>query len=123
MAEPGAEPPCRRTREHGGNATWLFRVVERLRREDTRWGVNWKRANVGDMSEDVITYNFGTEADEGTLNVHVVDIIGGHCGPNPVVSGLGDVTMSTWNAGLANTPGCSTRFCAAWTLSGYPFQP
>jgi hypothetical protein len=70
-------------REHGGNNRFLFRVVERLRQEDTRWGLNWKRANVGDMSQDAVTYNYGSDPDEGTFWVHVVDIIGGHCGSNP----------------------------------------
>lgn len=69
--------------EHGGNNRFLFRVVERLRQEDKRWGLNWRRNNVGDMSQDVITYNFGSQPDEGTRQIHVVDIIGGHCGPNP----------------------------------------
>ncbi|MEZ5290330.1 MAG: hypothetical protein R2745_04550 [Vicinamibacterales bacterium] len=67
----------------GGNNTWLYRVVQRLRQEDTRWGLNWKRGNVGDMSQDVIDYNWGSEADEGTRQVYVVDIIGGHCGGSP----------------------------------------
>lgn len=66
-----------------GRHAWLFRVVNRLRQEDKRWGLNWKRNNVGDMSEDIITYNFGKEADEGTRQLHAVDIIAGHCGPNP----------------------------------------
>ncbi|MGE3888836.1 MAG: hypothetical protein AB7H81_20590 [Vicinamibacterales bacterium] len=70
-------------KEHGGNNNFLFRVVERLRQEDTRWGLNWKRANVGDMSQDVVTYNYGSDPDEGTYWVHVVDIIGGHCGNSP----------------------------------------
>lgn len=70
-------------REHGGNNNFLFRVVERLRQEDTRWGLNWKRTIVGDMSQDVITYNYGPDPDEGTRQVYVVDIIGGHCGSNP----------------------------------------
>jgi hypothetical protein len=70
-------------REHGGNNRFLFRVVERLRQEDTRWGLNWKRANVGDMSQDVVTYNYGSDPDEGTFWVHVVDVVGGHCGSNP----------------------------------------
>ena len=100
--------------EHGGNNVWLFRLVERLRREDTRWGLNWKRANVGDMSQDVITYNYGPEADEGTLWVHAVDVIGGHCGPNP---------GPTWND---VTVLFSTG--ARWTLqpylqAGFPLVP
>lgn len=92
-------------RDTGGNNIWLFRLVERLRREDTRWGLNWKRANVGDMSQDIITYNFGPETDEGTLFVHAVDVINGHCGSNP---------QPTWNN---VTVLFSTG--AKWTLQPY----
>lgn len=67
----------------GGNNVWLYRLVQRLRQEDTRWGLNWKRGRVGDMSQDVITYNWGSENDEGTRQIYVLDIIGGHCGPTP----------------------------------------
>ena len=69
--------------EHGGNNRWLFRVVRALRERDKRWGLNWKRANVGDMSQDVITYNWGTDPDEGTFKLRAWDIIGGHCGSRP----------------------------------------
>lgn len=69
--------------QNGGNNTWLYRLVQRLRQEDTRWGLNWKRGRVGDMSQDIVTYNWGSEADEGTRNIYVVDVIGGHCGNNP----------------------------------------
>lgn len=69
--------------DQGGNNTWLFRLVQRLRQEDTRWGLNWKRARVGDMSQDVVTYNYGSDADEGTYNTYVIDVIGGHCGSSP----------------------------------------
>lgn len=101
-------------RDLGGNNTWLYRVVERLRREDTRWGLNWKRANVGDMSQDIITYNFGPQGDEGTQFVHAVDIIGGHCGSNPSPS-WNNVTV------LFSTG-------AKWTLqpylqAGFPLVP
>ena len=92
-------------REHGGNNTWLYRLVERLRREDTRWGLNWKRANVGDMSQDVVTYNFGAQSDEGTLQVHVVDVIGGHCGGNPSGAWINQTVL--WSTG------------AKWTLQPY----
>jgi hypothetical protein len=100
--------------EHGGNNRWLFRLVERLRREDTRWGLNWKRARVGDMSQDVVTYNFGVEADEGTLNVYAVDVIGGHCGSNPGPTWIDQTVL--WSTG------------AKWTLqpylqAGYPQFP
>lgn len=91
--------------ETGGNNTFLFRLVQRLRREDTRWGLNWKRARVGDMSQDVVTYNYGPETDEGTLFVHAVDVIAGHCGPNPGGAWI-DVTV-LWSTG------------AKWTLQPY----
>jgi hypothetical protein len=101
-------------REHGGTNTWLFRLVERLRREDTRWGLNWKRARVGDMSQDIVTYNYGPEDDEGTLFVHAVDVIGGHCGSNPGPAWIDQTVL--WSTG------------AKWTLqpylqAGYPRYP
>lgn len=70
-------------REQGGNNVWLFRLVQRLRQIDTRWGLNWKRANVGDMSQDVVDYHYGAGPDEGSYDTYVVDVIGGHCGSNP----------------------------------------
>lgn len=70
-------------REHGGNNTWLFRLVQRLRQFDTRWGLNWKRANRGDMSQDVVNYHYSAGPDEDSFDTYVVDVIGGHCGPNP----------------------------------------
>jgi hypothetical protein len=66
-----------------GNHEWLLRLVYQLRQIDTRWGLNWKRGRVGDMSEDVVTYQFGPGADEGNTNVYIIDVIGGHCGGNP----------------------------------------
>lgn len=95
--------------------TWLFKLVERLRREDTRWGLNWKRARVGDMSQDAITYNYGPQTDEGTQFVHVVDVIGNHCGSSSPWPAWNDVTV-LWSTG------------AKWTLqpylaAGYPLNP
>ncbi len=92
-------------KEHGGNNVWLYRLVERLRREDTRWGLNWKRARTGDMSQDVIAYNYGSDSDEGTLYVHVVDVIGGHCGNNPSPAWINQTVL--WSTG------------AKWTLQPY----
>jgi hypothetical protein len=80
--------------EHGGNNAWLFRVVQELRRHDSRWGLNWKRGRVGDMSQDVVDYNFSVDPDEGTTNVYIIDIIGGHCGSNPGPAWI-DVTEAT----------------------------
>ena len=35
------------------------------------------------MSQDIVNYNFSSESDEDTKNVYIVDIMFGHCGPNP----------------------------------------
>jgi hypothetical protein len=66
-----------------GNNEWLLRLVYALRLIDTRWGFNWKRGNIGDLSQDVVTYHFGAGPDEGTTDVYIVDVIAGHCGGNP----------------------------------------
>lgn len=70
-------------KETGGNNLWLFRLVRELRKIDTRWGLNWKRGNAGDMSQDIVAYNWGSLPDEGTVDAYIWDVIGGHCGPNP----------------------------------------
>lgn len=95
-----------------GNNTWLFRVVSELRRTDTRWGLNWKRARPGDMSQDAVTYNWGAEPDEGTLNVYVIDVIGSHCGANPTAAWIDQTVLGSTGA--------------MWTLQPYlqaGFQP
>jgi hypothetical protein len=84
--------------DHGGSWQFLDTVVDRLREVDTRWGYNWKRGNVGDPSMDVIDYHWSGGADEGSIDVYIIDIIGGHCGPTPYVT-WNDVTAVTYNAG------------------------
>lgn len=91
--------------EQGGNNTWLFRLVQRLRQEDTRWGLNWKRGRRGDLSQDIVTYNWGSEADEGTRQIYVLDVIVGHCGSNP-----GPFWLNQTGVGGAD---------AIWTLQPY----
>lgn len=66
--------------EHGGNNTFMYRVLQALRTVDSRWGLNWKRGNRGDLSQDIVTYNYGSGPDEDTTNVYIFDMIGGHCG-------------------------------------------
>jgi hypothetical protein len=80
--------------EHGGTWQFLDVVVDTLRQSDTRWGYNWKRGNVGDPSLDIVDYNYGPGGDEGTTNVYIIDVLGGHCGPNPSPS-WNDVTGAT----------------------------
>ena len=68
--------------DHVRGWEYMDKVIDALRLEDTRWGYNWKRGNVGDPSLDVILYHHNGGPDEGAgLNdVHAVDIMGNHCG-------------------------------------------
>lgn len=96
----------------GGNNEFLFEVVRRLRAQDTRWGLNWKRGVVGDLSQDVVDYHYGADPSEGSTNVYIVDMITGHCGPDPQPGWI-DVTQATLEG---NTVGM-------WTLAGQDLGP
>lgn len=103
--------------EHGGNNVFMFRVVRALRALDSRWGLNWKRGNRGDLSQDIVNYNYGPGADEDTTNVYIFDIIGGHCGNRAYPTWI-DQTQATRNAGAIGR----------WTLqpylrAGFPADP
>lgn len=89
-------------REHGGNNRWLFRLVQRLRTIDSRYGLNWKRGNFGDMSQDVVAYNYSDLPDDQARAPHMLawDVIAGHCG-----------SPSPWAADISNPNGQ-----AGWTL-------
>jgi IPT/TIG domain len=68
----------------GGSWEFLDRVVSRLREFDTRWGYNCKRGNCPDISQDVVAYHAGAGPEvNGVLQTRTVDIVSGHCGPNP----------------------------------------
>ena len=84
--------------DQGGTWEFMDRVVDELRKYDSRWGYNWKRGNVGDPSKDAVDYHWGRGADEGSTEVYIIDLIGGHCGPNPT-AGWSDVTDVTLNSG------------------------
>lgn len=104
-------------REHGGNNRFMFEAVRRLRQRDNRFGLNWKRGNFGDLSQDIVNYNYSADSDEGTRNVYIIDIVGGHCGPRPGPN-FQDQTGATRNAGTIGV----------WTLipyinAGYPIVP
>ncbi len=83
-----------------GNNTWLFRVLQLLRSQDDRFGNNWKRGNFGDMSQDVILYNFSELPNEqaGAAQVYAWDVVGGHCGPSPRPQ-AGNITDARGRAG------------------------
>jgi hypothetical protein len=91
----------------GGNNDFLFEAVRRLRAMDPRWGLNWKRGNVGDMSQDVVDYHWGSGEPEGSTDVFIIDMIGGHCGPSPSAAWT-DVTEATRLGGTIGR----------WTLAG-----
>lgn len=96
--------------EQGGNNEFLFEVVRRLRMQDDRWGLNWKRGVIGDMSQDVVDYHYGEGVSEESTDVFIIDIIGGHCpkdGTPPQPAWI-DVTQATLDG---NTVGM-------WTLAG-----
>jgi hypothetical protein len=103
--------------EHGGNNVFLFRVVQALRQRDTRWGLNWKRGNRGDMSQDIVTYNFGSGPDEDTTNVYIVDVISGHCGGSPDWNWQ-DVTQATRDGG-----GIGRWTLQPYLRAGLPAEP
>lgn len=86
--------------EHGGSWEFMDRVVDRLRQFDTRWGYNGKRGNAGDPSQDVIDYHWGAGSDQGSHDVYIIDIIGGHCGPEPSPN-WADQTAATAQAGTS----------------------
>jgi hypothetical protein len=96
--------------EMGGDNQFLFEVVRRLRQLDDRWGLNWKRGVVGDMSQDVVDYHYGEGLSEESTDVYIIDMIGGHCpedGSSPQAAWI-DVTQATIDAGTVGM----------WTLAG-----
>ena len=67
---------------------WLNYIVDNLRKEDTRWGYNGKPTrsaadNAGQpvlAAGDEIAYHYGAGPDEGSPEVHLIDILENHCG-------------------------------------------
>ena len=88
--------------DSGGTWQFMDQVVDTLRTYDTRWGYNGKRGNANDPSKDVIVCiwdaQFDPGPDEGSPDVYIIDIIGGHCGSNPSPI-WNDVTQITLQSG------------------------
>lgn len=97
-AFPGAF--ARSCQEHGGSWEFMDRSVDALRAKDGRYGYNAKRGNMFDPSMDVVSYYYRPEIVDinGNASVYIFDLIGGHCGPNPVVVWI-DVTDITFQSG------------------------
>ena len=85
--------------EHGGSWEFMDRTIDALRAKDGRYGYNCKRGNCNDPSVDVASYFWGNHTEfEGSSQVYIFDMIGGHCGPTPSVT-WGDVTDITNSSG------------------------
>ena len=98
-ANPGAlQNSCQ---DSGGSWQFMDQVVDTLRTYDTRWGYNGKRGNTHDPSKDVIAYHYGPGPDEGSTDVYIIDIIGGHCGstPSPIWNDVTGVTLQSGTIG------------------------
>ena len=95
--------------QEGGNNDFLYELVRRLRVRDVRWGLNWKRGNVGDMSQDVVDYFWAEGEPEGRTEVYIIDVIGSHCSPEASAA-FTDVTESTRLGGTIGR----------WTLQPLP---
>jgi hypothetical protein len=83
----------------GGSWEFMDRAVDALRQKDGRYGYNAKRGNLNDPSLDVVSYYWaGGNNIQGSTQVYIFDLIGGHCGPAPSVV-WNDVTDITYNSG------------------------
>ena len=117
--------------ERGGTNTFMFEVVAALRRQfnTTRWGLNWKRGNVGDLSQDIVNYYSGPEGSvmRNSTSVRIYDIIGGHCGgrPTPFWADQTAATRAAGTVGLwTSAPMCGiARYRDAVFPTGEPLFP
>lgn len=86
------------------NNPWQDRVIDAFRAIDSRWGYNGKptrsAADNGGVpvvaAGDEAAYHYGAGPDQGSFNVHLVDMLGGHCGPAPTL---------TWRVFTGEEPG------------------
>jgi hypothetical protein len=86
------------------NNPWQDRVIDAFRQVDTRWGYNGKptrtAADNGGVpvvaAGDEAAYNRGSGPDQGTFNVHLVDMLIAHCGDGPTL---------TWRVFTGEEPG------------------
>lgn len=70
------------------NNPWQDRVIDAFRAIDSRWGYNGKptrsAADNGGVpvvaAGDEAAYHYGSGPDQGSPDVHLVDMLGGHCG-------------------------------------------
>lgn len=91
---------ARSCQDQGGTWELLDLIVDRLRADrDLRWGYNGRRGDVNFVARDEIAYHYGAGPSENSREAYSVDILGGHCGPNPTpawfdVTDLGTVWLT-----------------------------
>ena len=86
------------------NNPWQDRVIDAFRQIDSRWGYNGKPTRTAADNNGVPVVAAGDEAayhysggpDQGSPDVHLVDLLGGHCGPTPTI---------TWRVFTGEEPG------------------
>ncbi len=86
------------------NNPWQDRVIDAFRQVDTRWGYNGKpNRSAADnngvpvtAAGDEAAYHYGAGADQGSFEVHLVDMLIGHCGSAPTL---------TWRVFTGEEPG------------------
>lgn len=86
------------------NNPWQDRVIDAFRETDTRWGYNGKPTrSAGDnggvpvvAAGDEAAYHYSAGPDQGSRDVHLVDLLEGHCGASPRL---------TWRVFTGEEPG------------------
>jgi len=86
------------------NNPWQDSVIDAFRQVDTRWGYNGKPTRTAADNNgvpvvaagDEAAYHYGGGADQGSFDVHLVDMLGGHCGAAPSI---------TWRVFTGEEPG------------------
>ncbi len=86
------------------NNPWQDRVIDAFRQIDSRWGYNGKpnrsAADNGGVpvsaAGDEAAYHYGGGPDQGSFDVHLVDMLIGHCGDFPTL---------TWRVFTGEEPG------------------
>jgi hypothetical protein len=76
------------------NNPWQDRVIDAFRQIDSRWGYNAKPTRGASDNDgvpvtaagDEAAYHYGAGPDQGSFDVHLVDILIGHCGGSPSLS-------------------------------------
>ena len=76
------------------NNPWQDSVIDAFRQVDTRWGYNGKPTRTAADNNgvpvvaagDEAAYHYSAGADQGSFDVHLVDMLGGHCGSAPSIT-------------------------------------